>query len=73
VLVNCIAPGVTMTEATKKVIPQKVQDRLTSGSAMKKALEPEDLTGVAVFFASDDSRMVTGQVLCVDGGLCMPA
>lgn len=73
VLVNCIAPGVTMTEATKKVIPRKVQDRLASGSAMKKALEPEDLTGVAVFFASDDSRMVTGQVLCVDGGLCMPA
>lgn len=73
VLVNCIAPGLTMTEATKKVIPQKVQDGMVRGSAMKRALEPEDLTGVAVFFASDDSRMVTGQVLCVDGGLCMPA
>lgn len=73
VLVNCIAPGLTMTEATKKVIPQKVQDGMVAGSAMKRALEPEDLTGVAVFFASDDSRMVTGQVLCVDGGLCMPA
>ncbi len=73
VLVNCIAPGVTLTEATKKVIPQKVQDHMVAGSAMKRAVEPEDLTGVAVFFASDDSRMVTGQVLCVDGGLCMPA
>jgi NAD(P)-dependent dehydrogenase (short-subunit alcohol dehydrogenase family) len=71
--VNCIAPGVTMTEATKKVIPQKVQDRMVAASAMKRALEPEDLTGVAVFFASDDSCMVTGQVLCVDGGLVMPA
>ncbi|MGH9001427.1 MAG: SDR family NAD(P)-dependent oxidoreductase [Acidimicrobiia bacterium] len=73
VLVNCIAPGVTMTEATQKVIPGKVQDHLVSSSAMKRALQPEDLTGVAVFFASDDSAMVTGQVLCVDGGLCMPA
>jgi 3-oxoacyl-[acyl-carrier protein] reductase len=73
VLVNCIAPGVTMTDATRRVIPQKVQDRLVAASAMKQALEPDDLTGVAVFFASDDSRMVTGQVLCVDGGLCMPA
>lgn len=72
VTVNCIAPGVTRTEATLKVIPTKVQDRLAAGSAMKRALEPEDLTGAAVFFASDDAAMVTGQVLCVDGGLCMP-
>ena len=73
VLVNCIAPGVTLTEATRRVIPQKVQDHLVSSSSVKRALEPEDLTGVAVFFAGDDSAMVTGQVLCVDGGLCMPA
>ena len=73
VLVNCIAPGVTLTDATRKVIPQKVQDRLVASSAMKQALQPADLTGVAVFFASEDSRMVTGQVLCVDGGMCMPA
>jgi 3-oxoacyl-[acyl-carrier protein] reductase len=73
VTVNCIAPGVTNTAATQKVIPGKVQERLAKGSAMKRALEPDDLAGVAVFFASDDSRMVTGQVLCVDGGLCMPA
>jgi 3-oxoacyl-[acyl-carrier protein] reductase len=71
VLVNCIAPGVTLTEATKKVIPQKVQEQVVKSSAVKRPLDPEDLTGVAVFFASDDSRMVTGQVLCVDGGLCM--
>jgi 3-oxoacyl-[acyl-carrier protein] reductase len=73
VTVNCIAPGVVNTAATQKVIPGKIQERLAKGSAMKRALEPDDLTGVAVFFASDDSRMVTGQVLCVDGGLCMPA
>jgi 3-oxoacyl-[acyl-carrier protein] reductase len=63
--------GVTLTEATKKVIPQKVQEQVVKSSAVKRPLDPEDLTGVAVFFASDDSRMVTGQVLCVDGGLCM--
>ena len=42
-------------------------------TAMKKKLEPEDLAGTAVYFASDDAKLVTGQVLCVDGGPLMPA
>jgi 3-oxoacyl-[acyl-carrier protein] reductase len=73
VLVNCIAPGVTMTEATKKIVPEEFMGMITMMSAMKRTLEPEDLAGTAVFFASDDANFVTGQVLCVDGGACMPA
>jgi 3-oxoacyl-[acyl-carrier protein] reductase len=73
VLVNCIAPGVTMTEATKKIVPEEMMGLVTMMSAMKRTLEPEDLAGSAVFFASDDANFVTGQVLCVDGGACMPA
>ena len=73
VLVNCIAPGVTMTEATKKIVPEEFMGMVTMMSAMKRTLEPEDLAGTAVFFASDDANFVTGQVLCVDGGACMPA
>lgn len=72
VTVNCIAPGVTMTEATKRIVPAEFMPFITMMTAMKAELEPEDLTGAAVFFASDDARMVTGQVLCVDGGLAMP-
>jgi 3-oxoacyl-[acyl-carrier protein] reductase len=73
VLVNCIAPGVTMTEATRKIVPEDMMGLVTMMSAMKRTLEPEDLTGAAVFFASDDANFVTGQVLCVDGGASMPA
>jgi 3-oxoacyl-[acyl-carrier protein] reductase len=72
ITVNCIAPGVTMTEATKKIVPEEFQGMIPMMSAMKQPLEPEDLTGTAVYFASDDARLVTGQVLCVDGGTCMP-
>ena len=73
VTVNCIAPGVTMTEATKKIVPEEYIGMIPMMSAMKQTLEPEDLAGTAVFFASDDAKLVTGQVLCVDGGACMPA
>jgi NAD(P)-dependent dehydrogenase (short-subunit alcohol dehydrogenase family) len=34
-------------------------------------LQPEDLTGTAVFLASADSDMMTGQVLVVDAGMIM--
>jgi NAD(P)-dependent dehydrogenase (short-subunit alcohol dehydrogenase family) len=72
VTVNCIAPGVTMTEATKKIVPEEFLPLVTMMTAMKRALEPEDICGAAVFFASDDANFVTGQVLCVDGGGSMP-
>jgi NAD(P)-dependent dehydrogenase (short-subunit alcohol dehydrogenase family) len=73
VTVNCIAPGVTMTEATKKVVPEMFRDGMTMMTAMKQTLEPEDLAGAAVFFASNDARLCTGQTLVIDGGLAMPA
>lgn len=72
VTVNCIAPGLTMTAATRKVVPEEFLPLVTMMTAMKRTLEPEDLTGTAVFFASDDADLVTGQVLCVDGGGAMP-
>jgi 3-oxoacyl-[acyl-carrier protein] reductase len=73
ITVNCIAPGVTMTEATKKIVPDFFIEGMTAQTAMKSTLEPEDLAGAAVFFASDDAKFVTGQTLVVDGGLAMPA
>ncbi len=73
ITVNCIAPGVTMTEATKKIVPDMYIQGMTGMTAMKSTLEPEDLTGACVFFASDDARFCTGQTLVIDGGLAMPA
>ena len=73
ITVNCIAPGVTMTEATKKIVPDFYIQGMTAQTAMKSTLEPEDLAGACVFFASDDAKFVTGQTLVIDGGLAMPA
>ncbi|MCB0996309.1 MAG: SDR family oxidoreductase [Acidimicrobiales bacterium] len=73
VTVNCIAPGLTYTEATKQVVPDQVKQMFSAMQPVKREIQPEDMTGPAVFFASDDAAMVTGQVLCVDGGMVMPA
>jgi 3-oxoacyl-[acyl-carrier protein] reductase len=69
--VNAIAPGPTLSEATKRVVPEQIMQMLVQQSALRKALQPEDLAGTAVFLASDDSDLMTGQVLVVDGGMVM--
>src|SRR5207302_9723041 len=67
ITVNCIAPGVTMTEATKKIVPDMFIQGMTAMTAMKSTLEPEDLAGACVFFASEDGRFCTGQTVVNDG------
>lgn len=65
---NAVCPGVTMSPATKAVVPGMIVDKLVSVSALASTLEPEDMTGVIAFLASDDSRMMTGQTLINDAG-----
>src|SRR5262245_11374372 len=64
VRVNCIAPGLTMTEATKAVVPDFAQPFFEQLSPMKTNVQPDQLTGAALFFASDDAALVNGQILC---------
>ena len=70
--VNAIAPGPTLTEATKQGVPADILEMIVNMMmAIKKPLDPDDLTGTAVWLASDDAKMVTGQVIPVDGGMIM--
>jgi NAD(P)-dependent dehydrogenase (short-subunit alcohol dehydrogenase family) len=69
--VNAIAPGITLTDATKRVVPEQILGALVQQSALRRPLDPDDLAGTAVFLASADSDMMTGQTLVVDGGMVM--
>jgi 3-oxoacyl-[acyl-carrier protein] reductase len=73
ITVNCIAPGVVATEATIKTVGQEGMDRISSMQPIEGSIQADDITGAAVFFASDDARFVSGQVLVIDGGRHMPA
>lgn len=67
--VNAIAPSVTMTDRVKGFL--QVSNR-SSGLAAMHMLgmgEPEDIAAGALYLASDDSRLVTGQVLSIDSGV----
>jgi 3-oxoacyl-[acyl-carrier protein] reductase len=72
VRVNAIAPGSTLTEATREMFynpsTQKLADSLLGHVPLGKPGSVEDIADAALYLASDDARYVTGQVLVVDGG-----
>ena len=66
--VNAVCPGITMSPAAKAVVPQPIVDSLVENSLLGTALQPEDMAGLIVFLASDESSKMTGQVLINDAG-----
>jgi 3-oxoacyl-[acyl-carrier protein] reductase len=69
--VNAIAPGTTMTEATRKHVPEQMMGMMKMMSALRRTLEPDEIAHAAVFLASDESDAITGQVISVDAGVTM--
>lgn len=67
ICVNAIAPGFTLTEASRSVMPNAEEYGVARG-AIKRAEQPEDIAGLVVFLASDASNFITGQTMVVDGG-----
>jgi len=67
---NCIAPGFIMTDMTQ-VLPDAVKDGAMAVIPLKRFGTPEDVARAAAFLASDEAGYITGQVLCVDGGMAM--
>ena len=67
VTVNAIAPGFTLTEASYGLMENAATYGVDRG-AIKRASQPEDIVGAALFLASPDSSYMTGQTLVVDGG-----
>jgi 3-oxoacyl-[acyl-carrier protein] reductase len=65
--VNCIAPGMVMTEMAES-IPPAFLNAATKETVLGRIATSEDVADVVAFFCSDRSRHVTGEVIKVDGG-----
>ncbi|MBP8625201.1 MAG: 3-oxoacyl-ACP reductase FabG [Syntrophorhabdaceae bacterium] len=69
---NCISLGIVTTEMTSTLQnDEKLREIYTKRILLGRYAEPEDVAPAFVFFASDDARYITGQVLPVDGGYGM--
>jgi len=67
---NCIAPGFIMTDMTA-VLPEPVKEAAMNIIPVRRFGTPEDVARAVAFLAGDDAGYITGQVLCVDGGMAM--
>jgi 3-oxoacyl-[acyl-carrier protein] reductase len=70
VQVNAVAPGFVDTDMTEK-LNEKQKEAILSLIPLKRTSKPEEIASVVLFLASDDASYMTGQVLCVDGGMAM--
>ena len=68
VRVNCIMAGPFLTDISKAWDPA-VLERGMPYAALRRAGQPEEIVGAALFFATDASSFSTGAILRVDGGL----
>jgi len=70
--VNCICPGIINTPILHRNVPgmkEAMEQWMVKGQPIPRAGHPEDIAGMALYLASDDSVFVTGQAMIVDGGL----
>ncbi len=67
---NAVAPGFIDTDMTRQM-RKEAADAVISSIPMKRAGQPGDVAELVAFLAGDGSRYVTGEVIRVDGGLCI--
>ena len=70
ITVNAIAPGFIQTDMTA-VLSEKVKELTKTQIPMGTFGQPEDVAKAVAFLVSEEAGYITGQVLCVDGGMAM--
>jgi 3-oxoacyl-[acyl-carrier protein] reductase len=70
ITVNAVAPGFVTTDMTAR-LSDEVKKTLHAKIPLGKTGTPEDIANAVAFLASAEAGYITGQTLCVDGGIVM--
>lgn len=68
--VNAVAPGYVETEMTAQLTEEQ-KNAFLNIIPLKRPSKPEEIAGVVAFLSSEKANYITGQVLCIDGGMVM--
>lgn len=70
ITVNAVAPGMIDTDMTAG-LSDKAKENILASIPFKEMGKPEDIADAVAFLAGEESRYITGQVICVDGGMAI--
>lgn len=70
ITVNAVAPGFINTAMTE-AMTETAMKAAVGAIPMGRPGEPEDVAELIAFLAGDGAKYITGQTICVDGGMCM--
>ena len=68
ILVNCVAPGWTVTDMTREDLLGPRRDEILKTIPLGRAATPEEIAGAVAFLCSDLATFITGEILNVNGG-----
>lgn len=68
ITINAIAPGLIETDMTALAVAER-GEALRNATPLRRIGQPDDISGIVAFLASDDAKWITGRTLRADGGL----
>jgi NAD(P)-dependent dehydrogenase (short-subunit alcohol dehydrogenase family) len=70
ILVNCVAPGFTMSDGVREhpEVIEALREVSVSARTLQRDQEPEDIVGAVIFLCGPGAEFVTGQTIVIDGG-----
>ncbi|MGN0467667.1 MAG: elongation factor P 5-aminopentanone reductase [Acutalibacteraceae bacterium] len=68
ITVNCIAPGLIDTKMNANLSSRDIKE-IVEQTPVERIGTPDDVAALALFLSGEEASFITGQVICVDGGL----